>query len=707
VATPTLKKIFRVFTDLVRPSYEREQLYYLLESADPKASLTDRLAWLERLMYWVRTLSPHRHGFDEETGQLHNVRIRFVLHLLDRQPEWKPRVAATLWSIARDTSALSLFSQIGLGQQKGFLAEASDRMLKRLLPRPAQERNLSELFLRIFENEEDAIWVRHISSSLMGQIITLVQTEVPAGSRLFEGWNQDIQDALLILGARVSSIGTQPEILSRLKASRLASLPFLRLGNRLTDLIENSNHGVVDRQAAKEVFAEIEKCRGLLAKIYLALEESGVSVALVYTLENLSGALKRIEPLVKLLLPPSDETPTLITGFLSNLVEECLAQGTLFNLVRVNLHLISSKIVERAGNTGEHYISRTRQEYFEMLRAGTGGGAIMVGTTLVKYSLTALKLPLLFEGIFYSINYGLSFVVLQLLGFTLATKQPSATASTLAGKLKELEEEGEVRQFVNIVCRMTRTQFAALIGNLLLLIPLAILMDMGLWFSAGRHFFPTDVALHTLDSLHPFRSITLPMAALTGVWLWLSSLAAGWLENWVVFRQIPEALSSNRRLVAVFGPQGARKIGEWSLNKSTLLGGNLSLGLLMGFTSVFGSFVGLPLEVRHVTLSSASLVFSVCSLADTQFDWTTILFPALGVACVGLLNFAVGYSLAFAVAVRARQVKLGPLRRLFRAVRIRFRNRPREFFFPPRARKANLVPAVEAAVVAREDSSPS
>ena len=40
-------------------------------------------------------------------------------------------------------------------------------------------------------------------------------------------------------------------------------------------------------------------------------------------------------------------------------------------------------------------------------------------------------------------------------------------------------EDGEVRDFVNEVCRMTRTQFAALVGNVSMVIPLIILERVG------------------------------------------------------------------------------------------------------------------------------------------------------------------------------------------------------------------------------------
>jgi hypothetical protein len=44
----------------------------------------------------------------------------------------------------------------------------------------------------------------------------------------------------------------------------------------------------------------------------------------------------------------------------------------------------------------------------------------------------------------------------------------------------------------------------------------------------------------------PVGSGTIFFAAFTGVLLWVSSLFAGWFENWIVFRRVPEAIEHHR-----------------------------------------------------------------------------------------------------------------------------------------------------------------
>ena len=84
----------------------------------------------------------------------------------------------------------------------------------------------------------------------------------------------------------------------------------------------------------------------------------------------------------------------------------------------------------------------------------------------------------------------------------------------------------------------------------------------------------------------------------------MSSLGAGWLENWVVYRRLPEAHRAppvGRIVGNDAHGAGSRDFLEHS---AAGFGGNVSLGFLLGMTPVAGMFFGLPLDVRHVTLST-------------------------------------------------------------------------------------------------------
>jgi site-specific recombinase len=285
-------------------------------------------------------------------------------------------------------------------------------------------------------------------------------------------------------------------------------------------------------------------------------------------------------------------------------------------------------------------------------------------------------------GFAFAGNYTASFVIMQFAGFTLASKQPAMTAASLAGAL---EDRLPGRAMVDLVAGIARSQVMATLGNVLWTIPAAVLLGLIWWKLTGRPPLDPATAAHSLQGLHPLRSWTLPFAALTGVFLWMSSLAAGWAANWSAFRCLPQALAGHRRLIYWLGPDGAATAGRVVERHLGGVCGTIALGFLLGFMPMVFAFAGLPVEVRHVTLSAASLALCVAHGLATPgtMPWAGLAWGMAGIAGIGLLNFSVSFLLALRTAIDARDVdrkgREGLRRMLWRA----FRDNPWHFIGPP------------------------
>jgi site-specific recombinase len=190
---------------------------------------------------------------------------------------------------------------------------------------------------------------------------------------------------------------------------------------------------------------------------------------------------------------------------------------------------------------------------------------------------------------------------------------------------------------------------------------------------------------------------TVFFAALTGVLLWSSSIVAGWIENWAVYRRLPEAIADHR-LGRIVGRRAMASCSRFFLRNVSGFGGNVALGLLLGMTPVMGKFFGLPLDVRHVTLSTGALTLAVCALGPESVSHGSSWAAALGIVVVGILNFGVSFALALAVALRARQVERSDRVRLLLSVVATFARSPRQFLLPSFAQGA---PAVHGPVSIR------
>jgi len=336
-------------------------------------------------------------------------------------------------------------------------------------------------------------------------------------------------------------------------------------------------------------------------------------------------------------------------------------------------------MIEHAGQTGEHYITTTRGQWWKMIASAAGGGFLTGFTIILKYLVVWAHFPLFVEGALASLNYAGSFLTMQLCGFTLATKQPSMIAAALAGSLhgsRDKVEAHELDDLVTLIARTCRSQLAAAIGNVGMVIPTALAFHFAYLRFRGVPFLDEQAAHHTIESFHPLHSGTIFFAALTGVLLWMSSLGAGWLENWSTYRKLPEAIATHR-VGRIIGRRPLRWFSRVLARNVGAFGGNVSIGFLLGMVPVVGRFFGIPLEVRHVTLSAGSLTLAACSAGIHE----GFLAAALGIGVILALNFGVSFACALFVALRARGVShAGP--RLLRAVLGRFVRSPAPFFVP-------------------------
>jgi site-specific recombinase len=625
--------------------------------ADP----VGRAAAFEGLLRWLcRGASPPSARGPAATHPFVE-RLRLLVSAFERHEPLKRRVESALTILFQEASTVKLFGELGLPNDRGLLPELSDRLARRLLPQPPDLGDLAQLVARVVRRPRDKPPLHLVSEPLIARF-----------ARLFpDSWARlraAVDDALALLGARVTALGLTSEIRDRDDAGGPRASPFYRISHA----------------PARELPELVAECRRHIALVYERLERTGVSVDVVYCLEAISRSLDRIELLRPLLVEEGEKARAgSIRALLVTVAAAEVESRSLLAIVRSSLRLLARKVIERVGETGEHYVTTTRSEYWKMIGSAAGGGVLTAGTCVVKFFTKWGGFSLFVEGALASLDYAASFVLMQLCGFTLATKQPSMTAAALAGAIRERRGADRLNDLAALITRISRSQVAAAIGNIVMVIPAATAFDV-LWVRAhGRHFLDLDTANYVIASFHPLHSGTLPYAALTGVLLWMSSLAAGWFENWVTYRRLPQAIE-HHRLGHLIGRRRTRAAGRFLAHHAAGFGGNVSLGVLLGMTPVLGAFFGLPLDVRHVTLSTGALTLAACSVGTAQVLTATFAWSAAGILAIGLLNFGISFVMALAVAMRAREVGARERLALLREVGRRFVRRPAAFFYPPR-----------------------
>ena len=91
-----------------------------------------------------------------------------------------------------------------------------------------------------------------------------------------------------------------------------------------------------------------------------------------------------------------------------------------------------------------------------------------------------------------------------------------------------------------------------------------------------------------------------------------------------------------------------------------------------------GKFFGLPLEVRHVTLSTGALALAACARGTRRASASPAFRSraVLGILVIFVMNLSVSFVLALAVALRAREVARRDRWRLWASVFVTFARSP-------------------------------
>jgi len=608
-------------------------------------------------------------------------RERVWFSVLRASDEIRDRYFAGIAAILDETDGVSLFAEAGMPSDRGLLPEAVDRIFAILLPAPREDSELAKLFLRLFPTAKEV--ERFFSlppEQLQSAAAVLAPIDIP------EAWEKPVAsllDAFCLLGARVQGLGLSEKLRVRSGPCPVQESPFYRLnraGDALVEAIRAKQGAAAAAQNWKSVVAD---CRFEMSNIVAHLDARGVNLDVVYALDVIEKSLARMQ-LISGTLLAQPGPPKILTGLrlTKDVIRGRINDRSLWGLAQNSFHLLARKIVEWAGKTGEHYIASNREEYRQMWKAAIGGGLLTVGTAAIKLMVTHRGLPPFIEGFLAGLNYAVSFVLMQNFHLALATKQPSMTGATLARIIQNCRDASKVDEFISFVQRIVRTQLAAALGNIIAVGAGAVVFSLIWKLLVGEPFLSAETADYAVKSLNPLRSGTIFFAALTGFILWLSSLAGGWIENWAVYHQLPRAIAEHR-LGAALKPETLLRFSDSFSKNIAGWGGSIVLGFMLGMTPTFGHFFGLPLDVRHVTLSTGTVALGIASRGPEVLGRGTLIMAGLGIACTFVLNLGVSFYLALRLALRAQDVSPSDHLQIMRNLWNAMRTRPRDFFFPP------------------------
>jgi site-specific recombinase len=620
----------------------------------------------------------------QRSERAYQSRLMSWITMLEQDADLRSRYLQGCQETAGSLDSVALFAEAGIPAQHALLGEITSRLFQYWLPPPRAETDMARVFAAVFGSATAVQRFLDLDNEVFARLAAIFRGD--DGAAAYLDLQHELQEALRLLAARVSARGTSHAVRRRSAPESVEQSPTYALIFATERLIacEPTNECIDPWMNA--VFA----CRGELALVRISMEATGANAPLVFDLGAMEVALDRMELLATALVERDTEALAATRALLNTLVRGLLEDTRVSTLVRQNFNLLARKTVERTGHGGQHYIAHNRKEYWQMWGAAIGGGFLTVFTAAIKLHIIGTHWAPFVEAFLAGTNYAVSFLLLQIFGLALATKQPAMTGAALADIIRRNRGESRRSEITEFGASISRTQLAAALGNILAVSSGAILFNL-IWLRVFHHpYVPAAQAQKVYLSLRPLASATAIDAALTGVLLWLAGLIGGWCENFAVYHSIPASIAQHP-LGETIGADRMQRIANWVDRNIGPWSTSISLGYLLGFMPVFWEFFGLPLDVRHVTLNTGMFAFAAARFGPSAFTQEWLYSAIVGIAVMFVLNLGVSFALASFIALRAYDVRHKERASLLHYVFRQMISSPLQFVFPVRPKKHSAV----------------
>ncbi len=643
---------------------------------------------LELLRRLVAVLRPQSRRDDD-----YRERYRAMLDRLDADESLRAAFCSHIVHFMATRRLVTFFTDSGILPGTGFFSEWGRILGNRLLPEVPDERRLKDCLHVVFHRSDDWRWLQDIPPELSQRFWELLAPDKALRNIDWRSIQEQMLNAVLLLAHRISGLGVDSELMRASPNFDDDRPRFIMLSAEALDFV-NTFRAALDtpEQSADDggqLLVIADQCQETLQKIRKRALTIGTSLHLSYLLTRSEQSIERLRELVAILgAGQQAETHGEAIRSWGEFAHSAFIAENRRNSLRYYLAqlsgLLAARVTENAARSGEHYICESNTDYDHMWRSAAGAGVLIGVMALLKIKAAALNAPLFGEAFLFSMIYGLGFVLIFLLGMTVATKQPAMTAQTLAGLLGDLRlnRSADLERLVDVIAAVCRSQLAAIAGNVMVALPVAIAVGLGLGYLYGTPAISVEKSAHLIADLDPL-SWALPHAAIAGFYLFLSGLITGYFDNRAAYADIGPRIARLGWLRAIFGHDRAGRIGCYIQDRLGGIMGNFLFGCMLGSTGVIGTILGLPLDIRHIAFSSANLGYA---LVGFQFDLPlkAIVWAALGVAAIGFTNLTISFLLALRTAMRARGIQFAHGGPLLQALGRRLRQQPRSFFLPPR-----------------------
>lgn len=664
----------------------RQQVFELLNTIAAQAD-TPTIDLLKQL---ITLLQRGAH-----TAESANHNIGVLIDLLRTYPKLADKLCLYLLTLIARYRQVSLYTDMGILADNSFFAEFYGLIGYRLLPPAPDDKDLVYVFYRLLSSNATRQWIELVDTQNWLRLSLLLH--VPEGQALLmNGLRANILRAIIVLAHRISGTGLHREMMETFPQPADDPQAFIELTYEVREFANAYEKSVLAANDAplpqhpadpSQILVLIEQIERLVQNIRRRIHKTGVTVRGTNRMVRLEQSIERLELLIMLLSErPNTERRALIE-LMHTLYEGAYRQISVRYLLASNTALLSRKVTDNASKVGEHYISTDKRGYRKMYKKAALGGVLIGIMATIKILGSKLALSLFGTAFMNSMIYGLGFVLIHIIGGTVATKQPAMTAAAIASTISETtgRKATQLAKLAELVVDIMRTQFIAILGNISIAMPLALLISVAWYYGFGTPIIGYGKADHLLHDLNPFTSLAIFHAAIAGVYLYISGLIAGYYDNLAVHNKIGARIRYHPWLNRHLSTARVEKFASFIEQNLGAIMSNFIFGVCLGSTAIIGTILGLPLDIRHIAFASANFshgLFNIYINTGVLPDLGLIFVSFLGVVLIGLVNLLVSFSLALLTALRARNVKVFEWKNLLDMVATHLITQPLDFFLP-------------------------
>lgn len=611
---------------------------------------------------------------------------------LQENPIYRSNFKQYLFVLIKGGRFDKVLTDAGIIKDLSFFYELKQRLLAKLIPHQPDSNNLEFLLTQVFYRDKKIGWINAIPKEQLVRLYELLYFEYEKKEHESLTVRSQLVFSIEVLANRISGVATESEVNKMVPEYEAYETPFLGFQRELQYFFkkyrEDDLHYVSsDNVDYRHLMVLHDQCVGFVDQAYKNTQKFGISIRVNQYLLRIQQQLERLKDLLKLLVldeGKGDVEASKFVDLVTYLINVNYQKNNIRTLLDKSTYRVAFEITQHKAKSGEHYITASKKEYKEMLRASLGGGAIVGIMCITKLLLGKLDLSPFGTAFLYSLNYAVGFILIYLLGYTLATKQPAMTASSFVKALKMKGEvrnrKGRYKDFAVLFARLFRSQFIAFVGNVVMAFPVAL---VGVWILdlLGGENIALKKGGKLLKDINPTTSLAVLHASIAGIYLFLSGVIAGHISNRIKHNRITFRLQEHPTLKLLIGRKGAAKFAAFHNAKYPGIMSNLWFGVFMGSTAMVGYIFGLNIDIRHITFASGNFALGLYG-AEWSVAFNMLVWVFLGIGVIGFMNFIVSFTLSVIVAMRSCNIPVAELRFLFKEIFIYFVNQPVNFFFP-------------------------